>query len=102
MIVIAPYVLHRHRLWWKGPELFDPARFLPSARASIEGRARGCIGSVFAQQEALIALAAIIREFELDVAPGHAVWPLHRITLRPRRGLPMIVRPRSRGTVKTH
>jgi hypothetical protein len=47
-------------------------------------------------------VAAIIREFELDVAPGHAVWPLHRITLRPRRGLPMIVRPRSRGTVKTH
>jgi len=103
MIVIAPYVLHRHRLWWKEPEFFNPARFLPLARASIDryvympfgAGPRGCIGSVFALQEALIAVAAIIREFELDVAPGHAVWPLHRITLRPRHGLPMIVRRRS-------
>jgi len=103
MIVIAPYVLHRHRLWWKEPEFFNPARFLPLARASIDryvympfgAGPRGCIGSVFALQEALMAVAAIIREFELDVAPGHAVWPLHRITLRPRHGLPMIVRRRS-------
>jgi cytochrome P450 len=110
MIVIAPYVLHRHRLWWKEPEFFNPARFLPAARASIDryvympfgAGPRGCIGSVFALQEALMAVAAIIREFELDVAPGHAVWPLHRITLRPRRGLPMIVRRRSHGAVKTH
>jgi cytochrome P450 len=103
MIVIAPYVLHRHRLWWKEAELFNPARFLPPARESIDryvyipfgAGPRGCIGSVFALQEAVMAVAAIIREFELDVAPGHAVWPLHRITLRPRHGLPMIVRRRS-------
>jgi len=37
------------------------------------------------------------RELELNVAPGHDVWPLHRITLRPRRGLPMIVRRRAWG-----
>jgi len=103
MIVIAPYVLHRHRLWWKEPEFFNPARFLPPARASIDrcvympfgAGPRGCIGSVFALQEVLVVVAAIIRVFELDVAPSHAVWPLHRITLRPKHGLPMIVRRRS-------
>lgn len=103
MIVIAPYVLHRHRLWWKEPELFDPARFLPPARANLDryvympfgAGPRACIGSVFALQEAMIAVAAIVRAFELDVAPGHVVWPLHRITLRPRQGLPMIVRRRA-------
>jgi cytochrome P450 len=108
MVVIAPYVLHRHRLWWKEPELFNPARVLPPSRASIDcyvympfgGGSRACVGSVFALQEAMIVVAAIIREFELDVAPGHVVWPLHRITLRPRRGLPMIVRRRSRAAVK--
>jgi cytochrome P450 len=110
MIVIAPYVLHRHRLWWKEPEFFNPARFLPPDRARIDryvympfgAGPRGCIGSVFALQEALMAVAAISCEFELDVAPGHAVWPLHRITLRPRCGLPMIVRRRSQGTIKIH
>lgn len=103
MIVIAPYVLHRHRLWWKAPEFFNPERFLPRARAGIDryvympfgAGPRGCIGSVFALQEAMIVVAAIVREFELDLAPGHVVWPLHRITLRPRGGLPMIVRRRS-------
>ena len=107
MIVIAPYVLHRHRLWWKEPEFFNPARFLPPARAGIDryvympfgAGPRACIGSVFALQEAMIVVATIIRDFELDVAPGHAVWPLHRITLRPRGGLPMIVRRRVAGRV---
>jgi cytochrome P450 len=102
MIVMAPYVLHRHRLWWKEPDLFNPARFLPPARASIDrylympfgAGPRSCIGSVFAMQEVVTVVAGIIRAFELDVAPGHAVWPLHRITLRPRGGLPMIVRRR--------
>ena len=108
MIVIAPYVLHRHHMWWREPEFFNPARFLPPARAAIDryvylpfgAGPRGCIGSVFALQEAILGVAAIIREFELTVAPGHAVWPLHRITLRPRYGLPMILRRSSQAAVK--
>src|SRR5262249_59208629 len=36
MIVIAPYVLHRHRLWRKEPELFSTARFQAAAPASID------------------------------------------------------------------
>jgi cytochrome P450 len=107
MVVSALYVLHRHRLWWNEPEFFDPARFLSPSRVSIDryiympfgAGPRACIRSVFALQEAMIVVAAIVREFELDVAPGHVVWPLHRITLRPRRGLPMIVRRRSRAAV---
>jgi cytochrome P450 len=108
MIVIAPYVLHRHQKWWKHPEFFNPARFLPPARAGIDryvympfgAGPRGCIGSVFALQEAMIVISAIIREFELAVAPGHKVWPLHRITLRPRRGLPMTVQRRSQASLE--
>src|SRR5205807_6293658 len=34
-IVIAPYVLHRHRRLWDDPDLFDPTRFLPPAREAI-------------------------------------------------------------------
>jgi cytochrome P450 len=109
MIVIAPYVLHRHHKWWKDPEFFNPARFLPPARASVDrylympfgAGPRGCIGSVFALQEAMIVIASVIREFEIHVAPGHEVWPLHRITLRPRGGLPMTVRWRSQASVET-
>ena len=32
MIVIAPYVLHRHRALWTRPNAFDPNRFFGKAR----------------------------------------------------------------------
>jgi hypothetical protein len=37
----------------------------------------------------VIAVASIAREFNLRVAEGHKVWPVHRVTLRPQNGLPM-------------
>src|SRR3977135_1564484 len=50
--VISPWVLPRHRLLWKMPYLFDPSRFLPGARETIDRFAylpfgagpRTCIG----------------------------------------------------------
>lgn len=100
LVVIAPYVLHRHHLYWRDPNAFDPARFLGEARAEIDRYAympfgagmRTCIGSIFALQEATIVLATIMRNFALQLAPGKAVWPLLRVTLRPAGGLPMTVR----------
>lgn len=108
MVVISPYVLHRHRLWGERADYFDPSRFLPGSREQIDryaylpfgAGARGCIGSFFALQQATLAVAAITRNFELRVAPDHAVWPLHRITLRPKDGLPMLVRRRPVGERK--
>src|SRR6516164_1947101 len=35
LIVIAPYVLHRHRRLWDRPDIFDPSRFLGDAKANI-------------------------------------------------------------------
>jgi cytochrome P450 len=103
LIVISPYVLHRHRLSWGRPNAFDPQRFLGSARATIDRFAylpfgagpRKCIGSAFALQEATLVLAVIARHFGFQLQPGHAVWPALRVTLRPASGLPMILRKRS-------
>jgi cytochrome P450 len=44
--------------------------------------------------QATIVLATIARHFDLRVAPGFNVTPLLRVTLRPRGGLPMILRRR--------
>jgi len=102
IIVIAPYVLHRHRRLWTHPDVFDPSRFLPGERERIDRFAylpfgagpRTCIGSAFALQEAILVLATIVKTFRLDVAPGCVVWPLLRVTLRPAHGLRMIANPR--------
>jgi cytochrome P450 len=101
-IVISPWILHRHRRLWGAPDAFDPARFLPANRAGIDRYAylpfgagpRLCIGAAFALQEAIIVIAAIARRFRLELAPGHEVMPVQRVTLRPRGGLPMLLRRR--------
>ena len=105
MVVIAPYVLHRHRALWTKPDSFDPNRFLGSARERIDRFAylpfgagpRICIGATFALQEASIVVATLMRHFTFDLAPGHVVWPVQKVTLRPKGGLPMIVRRRCQG-----
>jgi cytochrome P450 len=101
MIVIAPYVLHRHRTLWEQPDVFDPNRFLVGARSAIHRYAylpfgvgpRICIGSAFALQEAILVVATIAKNFEFELPPGQRVWPVLRVTLRPEGGLSMLVRP---------
>jgi cytochrome P450 len=93
-------VLHRHRSLWTLPNIFDPGRFLPGERERIDRFAylpfgagpRICIGSPFALQEASIALAMLSRNLKWDLAPGHMVRPLQKMTLRPAGGMPMILR----------
>ncbi|HLL26110.1 MAG TPA: cytochrome P450, partial [Xanthobacteraceae bacterium] len=56
LVVIAPYVLHRHRTLWTRPDYFDPSRFLNGAREKVDRFAylpfgagpRVCIGAAFA------------------------------------------------------
>ncbi len=101
-VVISPWVLHRHRKLWERPDYFDPSRFLPGRRESIDRFAwlpfgagpRVCIGMGFAMQEAVILLASVVKQARLDLAPGHRVEPVMRITLRPRGGMPMILHRR--------
>jgi cytochrome P450 len=99
MVVIAPYVLHRHRTLWTEPDRFDPTRFVDGAREKIPRFAylpfgagpRTCIGTAFAMQEAAIVLATLVRNFRFELVPGHRVWPVQRVSLRPQGGLPMRV-----------
>ncbi|HEY2481778.1 MAG TPA: cytochrome P450 [Caulobacteraceae bacterium] len=102
LVVISPWVLHRHQRLWDEPDAFDPRRFLGEARERIDKFAylpfgagpRTCIGQAFALQEAALVLATVVGRFSLQLAPGQVVWPLLRVTLRPAHGLRMIVRPK--------
>jgi cytochrome P450 len=102
LIVIAPYVLHRHESLWDRPDVFDPSRFLGEAKAKIArftylpfgAGPRTCIGSSFALQEATIVLATLVQRFDMELLPDAEVWPVQKITLRPAHGLPMRITPR--------
>ena len=102
-IIIAPWVLHRHRKLWPDADLFMPERFAPENRAKIPrfaylpfgAGARICVGMTFAMQEALLALAMIARRFRATLVEGSPVMPFARMTLRPMNGLPMRIALRS-------
>ena len=102
-IIIAPWVLHRHRKLWPDEDMFVPERFLGDARAAIPrfaylpfgAGARVCVGMTFAMQEALLALSMIARRFRLSLTEGAEVMPFARMTLRPLNGLPMRIAARN-------
>ncbi|TVR10028.1 MAG: cytochrome P450 [Salinarimonadaceae bacterium] len=102
LVTIAPWVLHRHRTLWKDPEVFDPERFTPENRESIDRFAylpfgagpRVCIGQSFSMQEMMTVLARLVRSVSFELAPGCEVAPLHRVTLRP--DTPVLMRMRAR------
>jgi cytochrome P450 len=101
-VLIAPWVLHRHRQLWHNPGRFDPDRFSPeqsAARARFSylpfgGGRRICIGAAFATAEAMLLLATIAQSYRLRLVPGHPVEPQGLITLRPRHGMKMLLTPR--------
>lgn len=102
LVMIAPWVLHRHKTLWRDPGHFDPDRFMPGNREKIDRFAylpfgagpRVCIGAAFSLQEAVLVLARLAASLRLEMRPGHEVMPVHRVTLRPSGGLPMTVRLR--------
>ena len=90
-------MLHRHETLWDAPNEFMPSRFLPGARETI-GRyqylpfgagPRVCIGQFFAMQEAVSALAALLRHLRFDFVGSAPPAPVQKITVQPDGGLTM-------------
>jgi cytochrome P450 len=103
IVLISPWVLHRHRQLWDDPGRFDPARFSPertAARPRLSylpfgaGR-RICIGAAFAMAEATILLATLAQRYRLRLVSGYPVEPQGLITLRPRHGMMMTLAPQN-------
>ncbi|MBC8070605.1 MAG: cytochrome P450 [Deltaproteobacteria bacterium] len=97
LVLLSPYVTHRHPGLWPNPEGFDPLRFTPEAEESraryayfpFGGGPRQCIGNGFAMMEAQLIVAAVLQRFRPWLVPGHPVELGPLITLRPAHGLKM-------------
>ena len=93
MIVISPWLIQRNSNHWRCPHDFDPDRFsrpeekecrhayLPFGRGP-----RICIGAGFANQEALLVIASVVRAFRLTGIAADQPQPISRLTLRPKHG----------------
>lgn len=101
LIMIAPWVLHRHHDIWTGPDTFDPDRFLPDApkpaRFSFLPFGAGpriCVGAQFALAEAAIVLAAFAERFAWEMEGNRPVIPVGIVTTQPDHHPDFRVRPR--------
>lgn len=99
IVILVPYVTHRHPDFWPEPERFDPTRFLPEnskdrprwAYLPFGGGQRQCIGNNFAMMEAQFILAMVAQRYRLRGVPGVPVVPEPHVSLRPKGPMPMNV-----------
>uniref|UniRef100_A0A0E0D174 Cytochrome P450 n=1 Tax=Oryza meridionalis TaxID=40149 RepID=A0A0E0D174_9ORYZ len=102
-VYIPVPIMHRDReVWGHDAGEFNPLRFrdgaaraaagTPHALLSFSIGPRSCIGQGFAMLEAKAAMAAMLRRLSFGVSPGYVHAPVDLITLKPKFGLPVIVR----------
>lgn len=98
-IVVAPWLIHRHRTLWDKPDEFNPDRFACNdARESIKNAylpfglgPRVCIGASFALQEATLILATLIKHFRFEALANVQPKPVGRLTIRSDNGIQLRV-----------
>jgi unspecific monooxygenase len=101
VVLISPWLLHRHEKLWRDPNAFVPQRFMPPAPPPDRFAylpfgvgARVCIGAHFALVEATLALARIIGEFRVGLVDKAPVMPVGVVTTQPDRSPMFAISPR--------
>ncbi len=102
LVMVVPWLLHRHRKFWGKPDHYIPDRFLPEnaqyrirhAYIPFSVGPRICAGAAFGLTEAILCLATLAQRVRLRLAPGAVVAPVCRLTLRPGDDLRMFVESR--------
>jgi cytochrome P450 len=90
VIMIAPWVLHRHRQFWSDPNAFDPARFLNDRPAPdrfsylpFGAGPRVCVGAQFALTEATLVIASLLKHFSVHCDKSAQIMPVGVVTTQP-------------------
>ncbi|MDW4904761.1 cytochrome P450 [Streptomyces sp. ADMS] len=101
-VLLSPWVTHRHPAHWDNADRFDPDRFTPDQESArhryawlpFGGGPRACIGRHFSMLESVLALAVLLREYDIETPdrdiPVTAAVTLQaageaRVALRARR-----------------
>jgi len=95
-------MIHRDKeVWGEDADEFKPMRFEkgvtmaakhPNALLSFSSGPRSCIGQNFAMIEAKAVIAVILQRFSFTLSPKYVHAPMDVITLRPKFGLPMLLK----------
>jgi cytochrome P450 len=91
LVVISPWILHRHRSHWEEPDLFIPDRFSKSREDEVKPGSfipfglgqRICTGRALAMVEVPFLVAELIRRFQFEIVNAAEIQPVARLTVRP-------------------
>lgn len=94
--LLCNYVMHRTERLWDNPLAFDPDRFLRDPGLKAKGAPympfgagpRICVGAAFATMEAVMSLAKLVRDYDIEIPSDCYPKPLMTVTLRPEGGVP--------------
>ena len=101
-VEFSQWVMHRDPRFWERPEEFLPERWADGLASRLPrfvyfpfgAGSRICIGAAFAKMEAMLVLAAVL--FQFDVQPdGVDVTPDPGFILRPSPGVPLKLQRRA-------
>jgi cytochrome P450 len=97
-VILSHYVTHHLPELYANPERFDPQRWLSLKRGPYEylpfsAGPRLCIGYSFAMQALRLSTAMILQRFRFSVLPGTRIDRTVRVTMSPKRGLPVSIHP---------
>ena len=104
VILLSPYILHRHPEIWPEPERFDPGRFsrpelmAPPHFFAFGAGGRTCLGDQYAINEMMLILTCMFQTLTLELDRSQPIGTGFNGTLRPEP-LHIRVAPRS-GTLR--
>jgi len=99
-LIVSQWVMHRHPHYFSEPEAFNPERWANDLEKQLP---RGvyipfgdgphvCIGKSFVLMEAVLILATIAQQFQLDLVPDQSIELQPSITLRSRYGIQVVLK----------
>lgn len=100
LLFVNVYGIHASPVVWPDPDRFDPDRFSPEREQTRHKSAwmpfgvgpRVCIGNSFALMEGPIVLATLMRNARFDIDASRTIEADAFATLRPKGGVPAVVR----------
>ena len=107
VVLTSQFAMHRDPRYWPRAHDYLPERWLlPDGSFSEKAPAapkgawfpfgygkRKCIGDQFALTEAALVLSTLAQRWSPELLPDAEIVPLGAVTLRPRNGVPMVLRP---------
>jgi len=97
-VVMSPYITHRLPEVFSDPYQFKPERWLTAHHSAYEfmpfsAGPRYCIGTSLAMMQLKTAMSILLQSHSYVLKPGTKVDYVGLNSIRPKHGLPMVVKP---------